>query len=128
MFPGPLVVLYAIHAMERASQAAAAIHGKGTPEATARYQEVLGAMFGEKPADKPPKKPKKRRGHTKKRRFTPSEVEETPTTASLAEVHDSATALADLVLLSWAPGSTQTIPTPRTTRPSRTSSRPTPPA
>jgi hypothetical protein len=99
MFPGALVVLDAFHAMERASKEAAAIHGKGTPEATAWYHEVLGAMFGEKPADKPPKKPKKRRGHTKKRRSSPSEVEETPTTDSLAEVHDSATALADLVLL-----------------------------
>jgi len=100
MFPGALVVLDAFHTMERAAKEAAAIHGKGTEEAKAWYQEVLGAMFGEKPADKPLKKPKKRRGHTKKR---PSSTAEAPEAATqgppLTEVHDSATALADLVLL-----------------------------
>ena len=104
MFPGALVVLDAFHAMERVAKEAAAIHGKETEEAKAWYQEVLGAMFGEKPADKPPKKPKKRRGHTKRRSSsTPEAQEEEPTQdaplTSLADVHDSTTALADLVLL-----------------------------
>jgi len=130
MFPGAIVVLDAFHAMERVAKEAAAIHGKETEEAKAWYREVLGAMFGETRADKPSKKPRKRRGHTKKRPASTTDAqgetatEDAPLT-TLAEVHDSATALADLVLLeTWLD---QNHPHADAFETSPTSSRPTRP-